>query len=258
MSDKTVEERVSVLENEAEYINASLTRIERMLINLRSYLLKNQAQNYADLNATRRELELNIESRRGENAANFAKLETRLKESIGGTDSNLNEFKKETAVNFEKLEARLKESIGETDSNLSEFKKEMAANFAKLETRLKESIGETDSNLREFKKETAPNFAKTGSSVSELGKEPAANCAKTDISFTAFQERIDKIYRDFSKDLKDIDAVAEATQSQVKAKLARHKMATGWIIIALLIFNAFAIAESIGLLSLVGKLCSGG
>ena len=229
MSDKTVEERVSVLENEAEYIKASLTRIERMLINLRSDFLNNQARNYADLNATRRELQLDIESRREENAANFEKLETRLKESIG-----------------------------ETDSNLSEFKEETAGNFANLETRLKESIGETDSNLSEFKKETAPNFAKTGSSVSELGKEPTASFAKTDTNFTKFHERIDKIYRDFIKDRKDIDAASDAKLSQVKAKLARHKTATGWIIIALLIFNGFAIAESIGLLSFIGKLCSGG
>ena len=200
MSDKTVQERVSVLENDAEHINASLTRIERMLIDIRSDFLKNQARNYADLSATRRELEQDIEWHR----------------------------------------------------------EETAANLANLETRFKESIGESASNLSEFKKETAANFAKSDSSVSELEKEPVTSFAKTDANFKRFLERMEKIYSDFRKDPKEQATATESTQSQFDVEVARHKTKARWIGIPLLTFLGLDIADSIGLLSLIGKLFSGG
>ena len=200
MSDKTVQQRVSVLENDAEHTKSSIARIERMLIDLRSDFLKNQARNDADLSATRRELQQDIESHLKETTQNFAKLKTRLEESIGETDSNHSEREKEPPASRAKMDATLNECRKETD-----------ASFAKL-----------NATLDEFRKETSANFA-----------------------------RLEKMVGDLSKDLKEY-------QTAINVELARQKTNTRWIIVFGLGLVGAAFADSVGWVSLIGKLFSGG
>ena len=207
MADKSVEERVGTLEQDAEHTKSSLTKIEGLFTSLHNDIHNTQAQSNSNFNAVRVELKQDVERHRNETAANFAK-----------SDSNLSDFKKETSANFEKLETRLKESIGESDSNLSDFKKETAANFAK-----------SDSNLSDFKKETAANFA-----------------------------RLEKMVGDLSKDLREYQTAMSATQSQFNVELVRQKTNTRWIIVFGLGLVGAAFADSVGWLSLIGKLLSGG
>ena len=222
MADKSVEERVGTLEQDAEHTKSSLTKIEGLFTSLHNDIHNTQAQSNSNFNAARVELRQDVERHRNETAANFEKLETRLKESIGETDSNLSDFKKETAANFEKLETRLKESIGETDSNLSDFKKETAANFAK-----------SDANFKEFQQ-------------------------KMDTNFKEFQEKMEKMFGDLSKDVKEHLTASNAKQAQFDVELAKHKTNVRWIIIFGVGVVGTAFAGSHGWLGLIGKLLSGG
>ena len=177
MVDKSVEGRVSALEKDAEHTKLSLTKIEGLFTGLHNDIHTTQAQSNSNFNAARVELRQDVERHRNETAENFEKLETRLKESIGETDSNLKEFKKETAENFAKLETRLKESIGETDSKLGEFKKDTDANFAKLNTNFKEFQEKMEKMFGDLRKDTqehqtAMNAKQTQFSV-QLAKQEA-------------------------------------------------------------------------------------
>ena len=95
MSDKSVEERLSVLEKDAEHTRSALTRIEGLFTSLHNDIHNTQAQSNSNINAARVELKQDVERHRTETTANFAKLE----KMFGDLSKDVKEH--HTAINVE-------------------------------------------------------------------------------------------------------------------------------------------------------------
>ena len=80
MSEKPVEERLSVVENDIEHIKSTLDRVEGSISDLHNDIHNTQTQNNSNINALRSELKQDIEANRKEIKEITEKLDANQKE----------------------------------------------------------------------------------------------------------------------------------------------------------------------------------
>ena len=115
MSEKPVEERLSVVENDIEHIKSTLDRVEGSISDLHNDIHNTQTQNNSNINALRSELKQDIEANRKEIKEINEKLDTHRKE-----------------IN-EKLDAHRKEMNEKLDENQKEMREFFTSTIARLE-----------------------------------------------------------------------------------------------------------------------------
>ena len=105
MSEKPVEERLSVVENDIEHIKSSLDRVEGLISNLHNDIHNTQTQNNSNINAMRSELKQDIEAHRKEINEKFDAHQKEIKEINEKLDENQKEMREFFASTIARLEA---------------------------------------------------------------------------------------------------------------------------------------------------------
>ena len=114
MSEKPVEERLSVVENDIEHIKSSLDRVEGLISNLHNDIHNTQTQNNSNINALRSELKQDIEANRKEIQ--------QLNEKLDANQKEMREFFTSTIARLEANQSKLDDnqrSLNEKHARMS-------------------------------------------------------------------------------------------------------------------------------------------
>ena len=118
MSEKPVEERLSVVENDIEHIKSSLDRVEGLISNLHNDIHNTQTQNNSNINALRSELKQDIEAHRKEINEKFDAQRKEIKEINEKLDANQKEMREFFTSTIARLEAN-QSGLNEKHARLS-------------------------------------------------------------------------------------------------------------------------------------------
>ena len=122
MSEKPVEERLSVLENGIEHIKSTLDRVESLLSNLHNDIHNTQTQNSSNCNVLRSNLKLDIEAHRKEINEELDAHQKEIIEKLDVYQKEMREFFTSTIARLEANQSKLDDnqrSLNEKHARLS-------------------------------------------------------------------------------------------------------------------------------------------
>ena len=114
MSEKPVEERLSVLENGIEHIKSTLVRVESLISNLHNDIHNTQAQNNSNINALRSELKQDIEAQRKE-----------ITEKLDNYQKEMREFFTSTIARLEANQSKLDDNQRSLNEKLARLSRDL-------------------------------------------------------------------------------------------------------------------------------------
>ena len=130
MSDKPVEERLSIVENDIEHIKSTLDRVESLISNLHNDIHNTQTQNNSNSNALRSELKQDIEANRTEITGKLEAHRTEMTEKLEALRTEMTEkldnYQKEMREFFTSTIARLEANQSKLDDNQRSLNEKLA------------------------------------------------------------------------------------------------------------------------------------